>query len=452
MIAAAGYVLKVPKDRRDILLNPEYSRYATDGSTVTQPVPQFDHSRRAPLIVFASFTEGSITHIADGRRGASAGTGLVRLNMRDLEPLARPVRLRTLINRAPARVRAHLRKILPAGGKLPPKSLGAVIDTLLDLEPDLVKRLARFSDRRAELLGRLTPAARMNFAIQKETVTTALEIAQIGTEELMAWTPAEGEQRSFLQGLPQAYVREDAMLLADFSTVPGFEAIGTLPFAAKVFQDAENPDVRLTVVMANRLPLEEQTGADLIYYNETYRSFVMVQYKAMEKGSDGPEFRWQPKGQLADEIARMDKLLAALKAQPEDSTPSSFRLHANPFFLKLCPRVIFNPDDKGLFKGMYLPLDLWKSLAEDPVTQGPRGGRVVSYANVGRRLTNSEFITLVANSWVGTTVPQSSLLEKVIRSVLESGKTVTIAVKTERRQETQESSVEMISKEFFDEL
>ena len=140
MIAAAAYVLKVPKDRREILLDPEYGRYSNHESTVAQLVPQFDHSRRAPLIVFASFAEGAITHIADGRKGASAGTGLVCLNMTDLEPLARPVRFRTLVNRAPGRVRAHLRKILPAGGKLPPKSLGAVIDTLIDLEPELAKR------------------------------------------------------------------------------------------------------------------------------------------------------------------------------------------------------------------------------------------------------------------------------------------------------------------------
>ena len=203
--------------------------------------------------------------------------------------------------------------------------------------------------------------------------------------------------------------------------------------------------------MANRLPLEEQTGADLIYYNETYHSFVMVQYKAMEKGSDGPEFRWKPKDQLAVEIARMEELLTTLKAQPEDHTPHSFRLHTNPFFLKLCPRIIFNPDDKGLFKGMYLPLDLWKSLAGDPVTQGPRGGRVVSYANVGRRLTNSHFITLVANAWVGTTVPQSALLEKVVRSVLGTGKTITIAVKTEARQDGGEEPAGMTTEEFFDE-
>lgn len=451
MIAAA-YVLKVPTDRREILLGSESSRYSLAEPTIAEPVPLFDHSRRAPLIVLACFVEGAITHIADGRKGASAGTGLVRLNMTALEPLPKPVRFRTLINRAPSRVRAHLTRILPSGGKLPPKSLGAVIDTLIDLEPDLAMRLVRFSDRRAELLGRLTPIARMNLAIQKETVATALEIAQIGTEELMAWAPAEGEQRSFLQGIPQAYVREDAMLVADYSSVPGFEAISNLPFAARVFQDSQNPDIRLTVIMANRLKLEEQTGADLIYYNETYRSFVMVQYKAMEEGSDGPEFRWGPKDHLADEIARMDKLLTTLKAQPEDRTPGSFRLHANPFFLKLCPKIIFNPDDRGLFKGMYLPLDLWKSLAEAPVTKGPRGGRFVSYANVGRRLSNSEFLTLVANAWVGTTVPQSSLLETVIKSVLETGKTVTIAVKTATRLEDEEPYTGLTAEEVLDQL
>jgi hypothetical protein len=434
MIAAAAYILKVPKDRRQLLLEHD-SWFSSPVPTVAEPVPRFDHSRRAPLVVFACFDDGAITHIADGRKGASAGTGLVRLNMTSLEPLAKPVTFRTLLSRCAPRVRVHLKRTLSTGGKLPPKSLGAVIDTLIDIEPGLSARLARFSERRAALLGRLTRTELTNFAIQKETLATALEIAQIGTDQLLAWTPTDVKQRSFLEGLPQSYVREDAMLATDFSTLPGFEAIATLPFAARVFQDRWNPEIRLTVVMANRLPLEEQTGADLIYYNETFHSFVMVQYKAMDEGSDGPAFRWKPKDQLADEIARMDELLGALQTQPEDRSPGSFRLHTNPFFLKLCPRILFNPDDKGLFKGMYLPLDLWKSLAADPATQGPRGGRFVSYSNVGRRLTNSEFVTLVADAWVGTTVPQSSMLEKVIRSVLETKKTVTIAVKSEKRQQ-----------------
>jgi hypothetical protein len=83
------------------------------------------------------------------------------------------------------------------------------------------------------------------------------------------------------------------MLATDFSVLPGFEAIRTHPFAAREFRSSDDPSLRLTVIMANRLPLEEQTGADLIYYNETFRSFILVQYKAMEEGSHGPEFRWQ---------------------------------------------------------------------------------------------------------------------------------------------------------------
>jgi hypothetical protein len=79
---------------------------------------------------------------------------------------------------------------------------------------------------------------------------------------------------------------------------------------------------------------------------------------------------------------------------------------------------------------MYLPLDYWKSLAVDPATEGPRGGRLITYENVGRRLTNSEFVALVAGAWVGTTIPQSAMLEKVIESVIQTGKTVTLAVKS----------------------
>jgi hypothetical protein len=195
--------------------------------------------------------------------------------------------------------------------------------------------------------------------------------------------------------------------------------------------------------MTNRLPLEQQTGADLIYYNETYKSFVLVQYKSMDECDDGPEFRWQQNDKLAEEIARVDDLLEDLQKLPQDNSPGSFRLHANPFFLKICPRLIFNPDDKGLFKGIYLPLELWRCLSTDPATEGPRGGRILTYDNVGRRLTNTDFVTMVANAWVGTTVPQSEVLARVIEDVIQSGKTVTLAVKSQPPAERPEEKPDM---------
>ena len=432
MITAAAYILRVPRDRRQLLLG-SYAEPPpfTAEPTVTEPVPRFNHSKRAPLIVFCCFENSAITHIADGRKGASAGTGLVRLNLSALEELPRPITFSSLLRRVPPRFRRHVEPRLRHGGALTPKSLSAFIDTVLELESSLGQRLDRFSQRRAERIGRLTSRERGNLAEQKETLAAALEIAGIGTDELLAWSPQDRETRTFLDGIPRAYLREDAVLISDYSEMPGFQAIKQYPFAAREFQATDDPSIRLKVIMANRLPLEEQTGADLIYYNETFKSFVMVQYKSMDQGAKRAEFRWRSGDNLADEIARMDSLLQALSLEPQDASVESFRLHTNPFFLKLCPRLIFNPDDRGLAKGMYLPLDFWKALAADPRTKGPRAGRVITFENVTRRLSNQQFIALVSQAWVGTTVPQSKLLERVIESVIRSGKTLTLAVKAE---------------------
>lgn len=430
MVAASAYILKVPPDRRSVILNRAEGPSYFPNASVAEPVPTFAHSRNAPLIVLASFQDDAISHIANGRKGASAGTGLVRLNMEELQPLARPIPFAELKNALPAKFRGHFQRTLDQSGLLPPKTLGAVVDALTRLDSSAGPRLVRFSERRGEALRHLAPEARENLALQKETLGVALEIAGIPRDELLAWTPPDGAPHSFLEGLPQVYMREDAMLIKDFSDLPGFRAISEAThYAARTFQSENDPAVRLTVLMANRLSLEEQTGADLIYYNETYRSFVMVQYKAMEKANDTHEFRWQDNDRFIEEIARMDALLAELAKIPMDKEPDGFRFSSNPFFLKFCPRIVFNPDDKGLFKGIYVPLDLWKVLNASESLKGPMGGNVLSYENVGRRLNNSEFVMLVANSWVGTTIGQSAALEGVIRSVLESGKTVTFAVK-----------------------
>ena len=165
-------------------------------------------------------------------------------------------------------------------------------------------------------------------------------------------------------------------------------------------------------------------------YNETYKSFVMVQYKAMESDKHGAVFRI-PNQQLTKEIKRMDRVLAELRKCLSSADRDGFRLNENPFFLKFCPRTVFNPDDTGLVPGMYLPLDYWKRSETDQGLVGPRGGRRLTYQTVGRYFNNTSFVTLVANAWVGTTHTQSAVLKEVIRTIIESGKAVAVAVKTD---------------------
>jgi hypothetical protein len=428
VVSASAYVLKVRPERRETLLSAERGRFG--GALAAEPVPLFQHSRRAPLIVLASFQDGYLTHVGDARKGASAGTDLVRLNMTSLQALELPIPFPQIVANVAPKFRAPLERVITNGGLLPPKTLKAVVAVLTEMDPTLGAKLNRLSAGRDQLIAALGAKEKENLALQKEALAAALEIAGVGTHEILEWSPATPEKTSFLDGLPGARVREDVMLHADFMSLPGFAAFRDVPnIAARTFQSESDPSVRVTVIMANRLPLEEQTGADLIYFNETYRSFVLVQYKALEKGSEELEFRWANGDQFTSEIERMDELLEELSRIEPDADPDGFRFSSNPFFLKFCSRIVFNPDDRGMFPGMYVPHGLWKALAASERLKGPRGGNVLTYGNVGRRLNGSEFITLVAGSWVGTTIAQSASLEALIRSVLESGRTVTFAVK-----------------------
>lgn len=429
-IAAGGFVLNVPEGRRKILLGAARPEELSRFQFLSEPVTHFDHSRRTPLVVFACFRDGEITHVADGKRGAAAGTGLSRLNMDKLEELKRPAGHQELIQAVPKRLQSHLARTLTQGGVLPPKTLGATVDVLVQFDPSLRARLARYSEARRKRLSQFSESERENLALQKETLTTALAIANIPTDAVLDWSPPE-ESFSFLDGLPGAQVREDAMLAVDHGVMPGFDFESGTQVASKTFVSASDPKLRLTVVMANRLPLEKQTGSDLIYYNEKYKSFVLVQYKAMEKEGEASVYRWRDieTDDLVKEIKRMDEVVREISKLGDDGSMEGFRLHQNPFFLKICPRAVLNPDDKGLFKGMYIPLEYWKRFQGDARSVGPKGGRYVSFENVGRRLANRDFVPLVAGAWVGTTIPQSAVLAKLIREVLATNKTVTLAIK-----------------------
>ncbi len=124
----------------------------------------------------------------------------------------------------------------------------------------------------------------------------------------------------------------------------------------------------------------------------------------------------------------MDTLLSELAKLPDTNAKESFRLHDNPFLLKFCPKVVLDPHDTGLIKGMYVPLEYWKRFETDSASFGPKGGRIASFENVGRWLNNTEFIALVAGAWIGATIPQGTVLQELIRRILATQKTVTFAI------------------------
>lgn len=446
MAKASGFAVSLSKDRMDTFLE-----CVAEERAFAEPVADFQHSRTTPLVCFV-VNAGKLTHIGLGRRGVRAGTGLSRLNIDKVEELAEPLSVRKLLNRLPKRNAASVRKRFQSGGLLTDKGFTAVVETIRQIAPQASTLLDRFSQARTERIRRLSERARDNLAQQKEALLTALSIAGLSRDPVQEWAPSDETPASFLDGLPSVRLREDPMVVNDLQNLPGFEVVKTYSYGAAVFE-SEDTSERLTVILANRLPLEEQTGTDLIYFNETYQSFVMVQYKAMERedrrvGPAEAVYRL-PNAQLKEEIDRMDTVLSALKACAPNTDIGGFRLTENPFFLKLCSRLIFNPDDVGLVPGMYLPLDYWKLLERDPCIQGPKGGLRITYDNAQRHFDNTAFTTVVSKAWVGTTPSQSQVLQDVIRATLATGKAVAIAVKpkksTEPRDDDQEVEQEALN-------
>jgi hypothetical protein len=129
----------------------------------------------------------------------------------------------------------------------------------------------------------------------------------------------------------------------------------------------------------------------------------------------------------------MKRTLTALRECTPNGERSGFRMVENPFFLKLCPRLTFNPDDAGLVKGMYIPIDYWHLIETDATLVGPTGGRQVTFDNVGRYLDDTGFIGLMTNAWIGTTSSQSDVLQPLVRKMIQTNRPFTIAVKTDTK-------------------
>ncbi len=143
MPTASGIVLIIEGNRRVVLLDA-----IRHDDIVAEAVPDFDHSRNAPLIAFLGFQPGAITHISGARRGVRAATGLRRLNLSEVFKLPQPVDSHKILDAVPVRVRRHAATRFANGGLLPPATFRAVVEALRGLSEASRPLLDRFSEAR----------------------------------------------------------------------------------------------------------------------------------------------------------------------------------------------------------------------------------------------------------------------------------------------------------------
>jgi hypothetical protein len=250
-----------------------------------------------------------------------------------------------------------------------------------------------------------------NSALQEDAVSMVLRAFGISPHDpARSLTMVEGRETA----LARISIREDAVIEHDARSIPPFDLVGSDLTGRAVF---EYGGERLEVITANKRPLEEVLGVDLIYLNAVKKNVVAVQYKMLE--SEGSDWIYRPDAQLRKEIERMKRFARARPAGPYE-----YRLNPQVFYLKFVRR------DAQLGKSaITVPIDHYEILRTDPKCKGPKGAFLISYENLaGCYLRQEPFLDLIRSGYVGAHAETSADLQRLIDAVLKDDRAVVAAI------------------------
>ena len=224
------------------------------------------------------------------------------------------------------------------------------------------------------------------------------------------------EHPSEPENIQLAPLLEDQIVVNDVWSFSDWQGIPAVVSGVEFWDPSTGQTLR--TFLANKLPLELQTGADVIYYSRDYHSFVLVQYKRCR--DEGGVLRYRPDTQLDKELKRMRALQGLVEPLGAQHL-KAHRVGPGFCFIKLCePR---QPVDSEMSRGRYFDLDGFGLSIE----RGPQGGRRISYQQTSRYMTNSLFADLVSQGWVGSAGDVSEAVLAVMEVALDNDRSVLLA-------------------------
>jgi hypothetical protein len=348
---------------------------------------------RATLLIDG---EGWITGIARGGRRGSASDLSRNVSFDRITPISE-LDPDELIRAVRPRARSTADQVLASGfGLLSETASSDVRAALISIDPEASEVLESILEDEPSWMA-TEPELGRQHRMERDAVNVSLEIAGFNRSDALAdaRTPLEPAHFSF-----EDLVRpgEDPIIIDDLEVFPGWDRIAALRPAGRVFEEAQSGR-RLTVLHANKNPIEHATGVDLVYFVHEYQSFVLVQYKRLVHESSGLLLRINK--QLLEEVRRMAKLEKTFRRSTPAAELSSYRLTDSICFFKLCDAD--QPAEvTDLSRGRYVDLGTWSLLKKERMTVGPKGGKRLAYDDTTRYFTNSSFAQLVSEGWVGS--------------------------------------------------
>jgi hypothetical protein len=169
------------------------------------------------------------------------------------------------------------------------------------------------------------------------------------------------------------------------------------------------------VITANRRPLETCLGADLVIFNQTFNSVLLVQYKMLDPKGEGWEVHLDDK--FWGEHDRLSQI-------PRDATDGGYRLNSEAAYFKFVRRNASTSNH-----GYVVPLTQLDGLQ----FVGPKGGKYLREKELdSQHISHEVFCTLARTGYLGSAGAVSEQLKSICSDVLKSNRALTLAEVTNR--------------------
>lgn len=441
-----GLLLHFDEERRGYLIQDNveggYGTFSDALSLPDWPLGQLN-------IALLSFSDETIDYISLAKKGKRVVTSKNRIDFSGLVNLE-AISIQAIEARLSNKLQRYFTKASQGnGGVIPPTTWTALVDAIKAERPNLVEEIDRLLSLQRYSGYHLHGEAAELFLQEREALGIALDIFsgnnQLRNQVLSEWAPyddtvaevneeqetailanLEPGRSSFMKGISQRYLLEEAALQHDLFNWPGMTPLHES--GVSIFEQGAR---KLEVHYANRNALEHTLGVDLIYYSEAFQLFVLVQYKLMREEADSISYR--PDSQLVTELARMDAVNTSIQSSERIQSHQEFRLNDDGFLLKLVPATGLKPASGELIKGMYVTREYMNFLIGPNGPKGSKGGSQITFSNSPRHLTNSQFSESVHAGWIGTRGVKSDALATVLRQFYESGRAVLVAYEIDSR-------------------
>lgn len=418
----SGYLFAVNEAQRAHLVKEYIERDNSFSDTLSAP----DWGAKVAELFLIALGEDKIHYAALARRGRRVATQKHQIRFSNFVQFEPAIPFSEIERQIRPILKQHfIRSASGMGSRVPPATWKDLLRVIKQLRPNSGPDLDQLE--RLRRLGRdliQTPGFRV-VAHERDAVNIALRMSGFDYKEILDWSPPDHKLAPFLRGLSSAIAREDSMVNHDAQVFGDWRKISDYQVGAVVFEHGLE---RLTVINVNRHKLEETLGVDLIYYFHNYDSYVMVQYKRMTKQNGQLGYR-PTEASYRSELERMREFERSFRTGKSQTDLFGYRLHSGVFYFKLCPAEVLEPTSTEMIPGMYIPLDYWDILVSSRNIVGPRGGKCITYDNVGRYFNNTFFVDLVKAGWIGSAVIENDVITKIIRAALDRKRSVILAAK-----------------------